>query len=138
MRWSHENGPPDKIFCRSKFRSNVQSSSQTSKDLCFLFERFDLHLENPGRPNCRTKSIFDCYQSLDRVEFKVHSGQALVLALVAATLLVGVLMDYRLTDLYERRLRPLYDALDSGNWKVRLIYTKPCIVLLARLITSAV
>ncbi|KAK9835553.1 hypothetical protein WJX74_002846 [Apatococcus lobatus] len=26
-------------------------------------------------------------------------------------------MDYRLTDAYERRLRPLYDALDAGNWK---------------------
>ena len=35
-------------------------------------------------------------------------------------------MDYRLTDLYERRLRPLYDALDSGNWKVRLEVTAYC------------
>ncbi|KAK9867593.1 hypothetical protein WJX84_000627 [Apatococcus fuscideae] len=26
-------------------------------------------------------------------------------------------MDYRITDAYDRRLRPLYDALDSGNWK---------------------
>ena len=61
-------------------------------------------------------SNFDCRSSLSVVQSRYKRIHRPAVEQVVSP----VLMDYRLTDAYERRLRPLYDALDAGNWKVTL------------------
>lgn len=70
----------------------------------------DCHIRYNRRRISLWLSNFDCRLSLADRELLLAVEQALP----------RLPMDYRLTDAYERRLRPLYDALDAGNWKVTL------------------